>query len=169
MLSAKGIFDFSSETTERNSTKLKRKQDLNVLYQFCVFRADQKNEMDASTSDWLKKFWLLLRNRWTEFKLTWRLARCQRPLQILCFSCRSKKSKMASPASDWLRHFQLCLWNHWMDSMKLDKKQDPNVLFQDCVLRANQLTKMAVLADPSKRWHMVLRCTMCGPLGLLFS
>ena len=32
------IFDFSSE---RNSTKLDRKQDLNVLYQVCVFGADQ--------------------------------------------------------------------------------------------------------------------------------
>ena len=31
------IFDFSSETAERNWTKLDRKQDLNVLYQVCVF------------------------------------------------------------------------------------------------------------------------------------
>ena len=31
------IFDFSSETAEWNSTKLDRKQDLNVLYQVCVF------------------------------------------------------------------------------------------------------------------------------------
>ena len=31
------IFDFSSETAEQNSTKLDRKQDLNVLYQVCVF------------------------------------------------------------------------------------------------------------------------------------
>ena len=36
---------FSSETTERNSTKLDRKQDLNALYQVCVFRADRKNRM----------------------------------------------------------------------------------------------------------------------------
>ena len=27
---------------------------------------------------------------------------------------------------------------------------------------------MAALADSSKRWHIVLRCTICGPLGLLF-
>ena len=26
---------------------------------------------------------------------------------------------------------------------------------------------MAALADSSKRWHIVLRCTICGPLGLL--
>ena len=31
------ILDFSSETTERNSTKHDRKQDLIVLYQACVF------------------------------------------------------------------------------------------------------------------------------------
>ena len=26
---------------------------------------------------------------------------------------------------------------------------------------------MSALADSSKRWHIVLRCTNCGPLGLL--
>ena len=31
------LFDFSSETTERNSTKVDRKQDLNILYQVSVF------------------------------------------------------------------------------------------------------------------------------------
>ena len=35
------IFDFLSETTEWNSTKLDRKQDVNVLYQVCVFQADE--------------------------------------------------------------------------------------------------------------------------------
>ena len=42
------IFDFFSETVERNSTKLDSKQDLNVLFQVCVFRADRKNKMAAS-------------------------------------------------------------------------------------------------------------------------
>ena len=27
---------------------------------------------------------------------------------------------------------------------------------------------MAALANPPKRLHIVLRCTICGPLGLLF-
>ena len=133
------IFDFSSETTERNSTKLDMKQDLNVLYQccgvffwligktrwppnlwlaetfltslkpligiqwnltgrdlnvlyqVCVFRADRKNNMAALTSDWLRHFWLLIRNRWTEFNETWQEARSQRPLTSLCSSGRSEK------------------------------------------------------------------------------
>ena len=68
------IFDFSSETAKHNSTKLDRKQDLNVLYQVCVFRADQKNKMAALASDWLRHFRLLLWNRWTEFNETWQEA-----------------------------------------------------------------------------------------------
>ena len=84
------IFDFS-ETAARNSTKRERKQDLNVLYQVCVFRADRKNKMAALASDWLRHFRLLLWNRWTEFKETWQEARSQRPLPSLCFSSRSEK------------------------------------------------------------------------------
>ena len=64
------IFDFSVETAEQNSMKLDRKQDLNVLYQVCVFRADRKNKMAALASDWLRHFRILLRNRWTEFNET---------------------------------------------------------------------------------------------------
>ena len=38
---AETYFDFSSETAERNSAKLDRKQDRHVLYQVCVFRAEK--------------------------------------------------------------------------------------------------------------------------------
>ena len=72
------IFYFS-ETAERKSTKLDRKQDLNVHYQFCIlFRADRKNKIAASASDWLRNCRLLLWNRWTEFNETWERARSQR-------------------------------------------------------------------------------------------
>ena len=85
------IFDFFSETIERNSTKLDRKQDLNVLYQVCAFGADRKNKMAALASDWLRHFRLLLWNRWMEFNKTWQKARSQRPLPGLCFSGRWEK------------------------------------------------------------------------------
>ena len=85
------IFDFFSETAEPNSTKLDRKQDLNVFYQVCVFWADRKNKMAALASDWLRHFRLLLWNRWKEFNETWQEARSQRPLPSLCFSGRSEK------------------------------------------------------------------------------
>ena len=85
------IFDFSSETAERNSMKLDRKQDLNALYQVCVFRADQKNNLAALASDWLRHFRLLLWNRRTEFSETWQEARSQCPLPSLCFLGWSEK------------------------------------------------------------------------------
>ena len=85
------IFDFSSETAERNSTKLDRKQDLNVLYQVSVFQAERKNKMAALASDWLRHFLLHLWNHWTEFNKTWQEARSQCPIPSLCFSGRSEK------------------------------------------------------------------------------
>ena len=48
------IFDFSSEMAERNSTKLDRKQDLNILYQVCILRADRKKQ-DGCPGWFLKK------------------------------------------------------------------------------------------------------------------
>ena len=53
-------FDLSSETAERNSTKLDRKQDLNDLYEVCVFWAERKNKMAALASDCLRHFRFLL-------------------------------------------------------------------------------------------------------------
>ena len=85
------IFDFSSETAERNSTKLARKQDLNALYHVCVFRSDRKNKMAALASDWLRHFRLLLWNSWTEFNEIWQEARSQRSLPSLCFSGQLEK------------------------------------------------------------------------------
>ena len=176
------IFDFSSETAERNSTKLDRKQDLNALYQVCVFRADQKNKMAALASDWLRHFRLFLWNHWTEFKETWQTARSQRLLPSLCFSGRSEKqdgrpglwlaetssTSPLKPLNGNQRHLTgskiltsstkfvffgpigKTKWPPWpligwvifdffsetteQNSMKLDRKQDLNVLYQVCVL-----------------------------------
>ena len=77
------IFEFSSWTAEQNSTKLDRKQYLNVLYQVCVFWADRINKMAALASDWLRHFRLLLWNCWTELNETWQEARSQSPLSSL--------------------------------------------------------------------------------------
>ena len=126
--------------------KLDRKQDLNALYQVCVFWADQKNKMAALTSDWLRHFRLLLWNRWTEFSKTWQEASSQCLLPRLCFSGKSGKNKMAALASDWLRHFRLLLRNCERNSTKLDRKQDLNALYQVCVFQVDRKNKMAALA-----------------------
>ena len=150
------IFDFSSETTERNSTKLDRKQDLNVLYQICVFRADRKNKMAALASHWLRHFRLLLWNHWKKFYETWQEARSQRPLSSLCFSGRSE-NKMAALASHWLRHFQLLLWNHWKkfyETWQEARSQRP--LSSLCFFRADRKNKMAALASDWLRHFQLL-------------
>ena len=90
-LIGRDIFDFSDETAEQNSKKLDRKQDLKVLYQVCVFRADRKNKMSAPASNWLRHFRLLLWNRGTKCNKTWQERRSQCPLPSLCFSGRSEK------------------------------------------------------------------------------
>ena len=48
------IFDFFSETTERNSTKLDRKQDLNVLYHVCVL-SGWIEKQDGGPGLWLSE------------------------------------------------------------------------------------------------------------------
>ena len=109
------ILDFSSETAKRNSPKLDRKQDLNALYQVCVFRADRKNKMAALASDWPRHFWLLLWNRWTEFKETWQEARSQSPLPSLCFFGPIGKTRWPHwPLIGW-GIFRLFLWNRWTE------------------------------------------------------
>ena len=59
------IFDFFSATAEQNSTKLDRKQDPNVLFLTCVFRAYVylKTKMVALASDWPRHSGLLLCKR----------------------------------------------------------------------------------------------------------
>ena len=87
------IFDFSSQTAEQNSTKLDKEQDLNVLYQVCLFLADRIYKMAALASDWLRHFRLLLWNRWMDFNATWQEARSQHHLPSLSFSDRTVNKK----------------------------------------------------------------------------
>ena len=91
------IFDFS-ETAEWNLRKLDRKQNLNVLYQVCVFRADRKNKMAALASDWLKHVRLLLWNRRREFNKTLKEASSQHPLPSLFFIHADEYTKMEALA-----------------------------------------------------------------------
>ena len=85
------IFNFFSETAERNSTKLDRKQHLNVLYQVGVFRADRKNKMAALSSDLLSHFSTSPLKPLNGINKTWYEATSQCPLPSLCFSGRSDK------------------------------------------------------------------------------
>ena len=80
-----GILDFSSETAERNSKKLNKKQDLNVLYQVFNYWADRQYKMVVLASDSLRYFRLVLWNCRTEFNWTWQEARSQCTVPSLYF------------------------------------------------------------------------------------
>ena len=106
------IFHFSSENAEWNSIKLKRKQDLNVLYQVCVFRVDKKKNKMAP---WPLIGWDIFDfSSETEIDETWQEWRYQHPLPSLYFS-DNRKNKMAALTSDLLRHFRILLWNCWTE------------------------------------------------------
>ena len=124
------IFDFSSETAERNLTKLDRKQDLNALYQVWIFQVDWKNKMAAPAYDLLRHFQLFLWNRRIEFNKTWQEARSQHPLPGLHFSGWSEKQD--SRPFLWLAetYFDFSSETAERNSAKLDRKQNLNVLYQ---------------------------------------
>ena len=149
------IFDFFSETAERNSVKHDMKQDHNVLYQVCVFRADRKYKMAVLASDWLIHFRLLLWNRWTEINETWQEARLQRPHQVCVFRA-DRKNKMAALASDWLSIFDFSSETAEWNSTKHERKQDLNVLCQVYDFRADRKNKITALASEWLRHFRLL-------------
>ena len=120
----------------RNSRKLDRKQNLNFLYQVCVFRTDwKKKQMAALASDLLRHFRPFLWNRWKEFNLS-----CQEQdlnvLYQICVFRADWKNMMATLVSDWLRYFRLFLRNHltlfnetWLEARSL--RPLPILCFRD--------------------------------------
>ena len=159
------IFDFSSETPERNSTKLDRKQDLTSSTKFVFFGPIGKTRWPP---------WPLI--SWDIFDFSSETAernstKLDRKLDLnvlyhVCVFRADRKNKMAVLASDWLRHFRLLLWNPWTEFNETWQEARsqcplPSLCF------SGRSKKKATLANPPKRWHIVLRCTICGPLGLL--
>ena len=87
----------------------------------------------------------------------------------MCVFRADRKNKMAAPSSDWLRHFRLLLWNRsteFNETWQEARSQHP--LPRLCFSGRSE-NKVAALANLSKKWHIVLRCTICGPLGPCFS
>ena len=126
------VFDFSSETAEQNSTKLDRKQDLNVLYQFCVFWADRKKNGRPG-------LWLAETFSTSPLK----------PLNGIHKNLTGSKISTSSTMFVFFGPIGKTRWRPWpligrnifdfsseiaeQKSTKLDKKQDPKVLYQACV------------------------------------
>ena len=133
---------------QRNLTGSKISTSSTRLAFFGLIR---KNKIAALSSDWLRHFRLLLWNHRTEFNETWQKASSQHPLPSLCFSGWSKKQY--GRLGLWLNetYFDFSSETAERNSVKLDRKQDLNVLYQVCVFWAEKWIKMATLAYPSKK------------------
>ena len=144
------IFDFSSETAERNLTKLDRKQHLNVLYQVYVFWADRKNKMAALASYLLRHFSTSpLNTAELIFNETWQKVRSQqRPLPSLCFSVRTENIRWPPwPLIGW-DIFRLLLWNRWTEFNETwQEARFSTTYYQVSVFWADRKNKMAALAS----------------------
>ena len=119
------ILDISSETAKRNSTKIDRKQDLNVLYQFVFFGLIRKNKMDTHETCSTPPVW----NRWTEFIKTSQKARSTSSIQFVFLG--PSENQDGRPATDWLRHFRLLLWKFATEGMKNSTSSTKCVFFSD--------------------------------------
>ena len=140
------ILDFSSETAKQNLTRIDRKQDLNVLYRVCVFRADQKNKM----APWPLIGWDIFDfSSETAEQNSTKLDRKQDVnvlLQVCVFQAIGKTRWLPWYLIGW-HIFDFSSETAERNSTKLDRKQDLNVLYQVCVFRADGKNKMVVLTS----------------------
>ena len=135
------IFDFSSKTAKRNSTKLYRKLDLNVLYQVCAFRADRKKQ-DGCPSLWLAETFSTsplkplngIQRNLTGSKIS------TSSFKFVFFGAIGKTRWLPWPLIGW-NIFDFSSETAERNSTKLDRKQDINVLYQVCVFRADRKTR----------------------------
>ena len=157
------IFDFSSKTAERNSTKLDRKLYHDVLYQAWVFLGRLENQMAIPASDCLKYF--IFSTSLTPLKRiqlykSHVLDRKQDHNVLYQFHVlqAKRKTKMAAPASDWPRHnvFSTESETTEQNSMKLDRKHYLNIFYQVLCFRVDWKSEIAALADLSTK---VAHCT----------
>ena len=151
------IFYFSYETAEGNLTQLDRKQDLKILYQVFVFRADLKKQ-DGRPGLWLAETFPT-----SPLKP---LKRIQRNLTGSKISTSSTKfvffesigkNNMAALASDLLKNFRLLLWNRWREFNETRQEGKSQCPLPSLYFWADPKNKMAALAPD---WLRHFRCLL---------
>ena len=131
------IFDFSSETAERNSKKLYRKQDLNAFYHVCVFRPIGKKNGRPG-------LWLAETFSTSPLKplngINWNLigSKISTPSTKFLFFRPIGKTKWPPwPLIGW-DIFNFSSETEEPNSKKLYRKKDLNALYQVCVFRVDR-------------------------------
>ena len=150
------IFVFSSETAERNSMKLNRKQDINVLYQVCVFRADREKK-DGRPGLWLAETFSTsplkplngIQRNLTGSKIS------TSSIQFVFFWPIRKTRWPPWPLIGW-DTFVISSETAKQNSTKLDRKQYLNAIYQVSAFSADRKNKMAALASDWLRHFRLL-------------
>ena len=167
-LSGWDIFDFSSGNAEQISTKLNRKQHLNILYQVCVFQVDGKSKMAALASDWLRNFSTLFWTHWTKFNKTWQEVKIlTSSTKFVLFRPIGKARWLPGPLIGWdILDFSSEMAEQ--NSTKLDRKKDLYDFYQ--VVFFGLISKRKWLPWPirQKGGKIVLRCIICGLWAFCF-
>ena len=122
------IFDFSSETTGQNSLNETWQQDLNVLYEVCVFGLIGKTRWppglwlaDAFSTSPLKPLNGIRRNIAGS-----KISTSSSPLRRHKFLFSGPIGKQDRRlASDWLKHFRLLLWTEFNATWQKTRSQRP--------------------------------------------
>ena len=111
----------------------------------------------------------LLWKRWTEFNETRQEVRSQCPLPSLCFSRRSGKKTRWPPRPligwnifDFFSETADRIQQHLTES-KISMSSTKCAIF-----RSIRKLRWPPCPIRQQRWHIVLRCTICGNLGPLF-
>ena len=133
------IFNFSSETTDRIERNLTWSKISTSSITFVFFEPNGKNKMACLASNCLKHFQLLLWNRWAEFDETYQETRSQPPLQSLYFfgGPTGKSIWQPWPLIGW-DIFDFSSETAELNSTKLDRNQELNILYKVCIFRADQ-------------------------------
>ena len=142
------ILHFFSATAEQNSTQLARKQDINVLYKVCVFRADRKHQ-NNHPGLWLDEtFSTSSLQPLNRIQRNWKGSKISTSLTKFVFFMPSGKFKTAALVSDSLRHFQLFCksWTEFKETWKEVSTQRP-LPSLGFIFRADRKTKMTTMAS----------------------
>ena len=159
------IFNFSTETTEENSRKLDRKQDLDVLYQVWIFWADWETKMAALASNWLRHFGSPLKplNR---IQGNFRASKISKSYSKFVFFGPILENQDGCPGLIGWDIFNFSSETEFKETWQeaWSKRPFPSLCFSGW-----SEIKPRWLSWPirQQRWHIVIRCTICGPLAPL--
>ena len=149
------IFDFSSETTERNSTKLDRKPRSQRRLPSLCFSGRSKKQ-DGRPGLWLAETFSTSLKPLNRIQQNLIGSKISKPSTKFVFFGADRKNKMAAWSLIGWDIFDFYPETAEWNSTKLNRNQDLNALYLVCVFRADRKNKIAALASDWPRHFRLL-------------